>query len=53
MEDDDPRKKYKHRVVFQGKRVVDQNMDEAQFQDMGSAPATIEASKMCIMKGAV
>ena len=31
--------------------MVDQNMDEAQFQDMGSAPATIEASRMCIMKG--
>lgn len=26
-------------------------MDETQFQDMGSAPATIEASRMCIMKG--
>ena len=26
-------------------------MDEAQFQDMGSAPTTIEASRMCIMKG--
>ena len=51
LEDDDPRKKYKYRVVFQGNRVVDQNMDEAQFQDMGSAPATIEASRMCIMKG--
>lgn len=45
------RKKCKYRVVFQGNRVVDHNMDEAQFQDMGSAPATIEASRMCIMKG--
>ena len=36
LDDDDPRKKYKYRVVFQGNRVVDQNMDEAQFQDMGS-----------------
>ena len=26
-------------------------MDDAQFQDMGSAPATIEASRMCILKG--
>ena len=37
--------------MLQGNRVVDQNMDEAQFQDMGSAPATIEASRMCILKG--
>ena len=44
LEDGDPRKKYKYRVVFQGNRVVDQNMDEAQFQDMGSAPATIETN---------
>lgn len=39
LPDGDPRKKYKYRVVFQGNRVVDQNMDEAQFADMGSAPA--------------
>ena len=51
LDDDGPRKKYKHRLFCQGNRVVDQNMDEAQFQDMGSAPATIEASRMCIMKG--
>ena len=51
LEDGDPRKKYKYRVVFQGNRVVDQNMDEAQFQDMGSAPDTMEASRMCILKG--
>ena len=31
LPDDDIRKKYKYRVVFQGNRVVDQNMDEAQF----------------------
>ena len=51
LPDGDERKKYKYRVVFQGNRVVDQNMDEAQFQDLGSAPATIEASRACIMKG--
>ena len=51
LADDDPRKKYKYRVVFQGNKVVDQNMNEAQFQDLGSAPATIEASRMCILKG--
>lgn len=26
-------------------------MHEAQFADMGSAPAKIEASRMCILKG--
>ena len=50
LADDDERKKYKYRVVFQGNRVVDQNMNEAQFQDMGSAPATVEAARMCILK---
>ena len=53
LPDDDPRKKYKYRVVFQGNRVVDQNMDEEQFQDLGSAPATVEASRLCILKGLV
>ena len=53
LPDDDPRKKYKYRVVFQGNRVVDQNMDEAQFQDLGSAPATVEASRLCILKGLI
>ena len=44
------RKKYKYRVVFQSNRVVDQDM-KAQFQDMGSAPATIEAPRMCTLNG--
>ena len=26
-------------------------MNEAQFHDMGSAPATVEASRLCILKG--
>ena len=38
LPDGDSRKKYKYRVVFQGNRVVDQSMDEAQFQDMATAP---------------
>ena len=38
-------------MVFQGNRVIDQNMDEAQFQDLGSAPATVEASRLCFLKG--
>ena len=49
--DGDERKKYTYRVVLQVNRVVDQNMDEAQFQDLGSALATVEASRLCILKG--
>ena len=46
LADGDPRKKYKGRVVFQGNRVVNQNHEAALFEDLGSAPATIEASRM-------
>ena len=42
----DPRRKYKYRVVFQGNRVINQNWEAALFQDMGSSPATMEASKI-------
>eukprot|EP00974_Lingulodinium_polyedra_P110417 10678474-Lingulodinium_polyedra.AAC.1 len=45
-------RKYKYRVVFQGNRVVDQNYDAAIFQDLGSAPATIEASRAADAYGA-
>ena len=43
---DNPVRKFKGRVVFQGDRVVDQNYDAAMFQDLGSAPATMEAAKV-------
>ena len=36
---------YKGRVVFQGNRVVNQNWETAIFQDLGSAPATMEAGR--------
>ena len=39
--------KYKHRVVFQGNRVVTQNWTTACFQDLGSNPATLDAAKAC------
>ena len=42
----DEQRKFKGRVVFQGNRVIDQNYDAAMFQDLGSAPATMEASKI-------
>ena len=38
-------RKYKGRVVFQGNRVVNQNWEAAMFQDLGSAPATLEAGR--------
>ena len=43
---DDPRRKYKYRVVFGGDNVVDQSYEAAVFQDIGSSPATMTASKM-------
>ena len=36
---------YKFRYVFQGNRVTDQNYTTAMLQDLGSSPATMEASK--------
>ena len=48
---DDERRKYRCRVVFQGNRVVDQYWEKALFQDLGSAPATMEAARTCIMHG--
>ena len=38
-------RKYKGRSVFQGNRVFDQKGRTAIFEDLGSAPATIQASK--------
>ncbi len=43
----DVRRKFKGRVVFQGNQVKDENFEAAMFQEMGSAPATMEASKSC------
>lgn len=42
---DDPKRKYKGRVVFLGNRVQDENWAQALFQDLGSSPATMEAGK--------
>eukprot|EP00969_Alexandrium_andersonii_P068489 3021797-Alexandrium_andersonii.AAC.1 len=40
------KRKYKYHVVVQGNRVVDQNCDAAILQDLGSTPATLEASRI-------
>ena len=42
---DDPARKYKGRVVFQGNMVKDQDYADAEFENLGSSPATMEASK--------
>ena len=43
--------KYKYRYVFQGNRVRDQDYQAAMFQDLGSSPATQEASKCADFTG--
>ena len=53
LEDGDPGKKFKGRAVFQGDRVVNQNWEIALFQDLGSSPATLEASRACDAFGCV
>ena len=42
----DPNRKYKYRVVFQGNNVVDQDWSAAKLQDLGSTPASMELSKL-------
>ena len=39
------KRKFKGRVVFQGNRVTNQSWEAAIFQDLGSAPSTMDASK--------
>jgi hypothetical protein len=46
FEKGDPRRYYKHRVVFQGNNVKDQDWLVASFNEMSSAPATLEASRV-------
>ena len=47
------KRKFKGRVVFQGNRVINQNWDAAMFQDLGSCPASMEASKAADCYGSV
>ena len=41
----DPGRKFKYRVVFQGDQVVDEWWQAAQFEDLGSSPATLECAR--------
>ena len=47
----DPGRKMKYRVVFGGHQVVDEWTQAAQFDDLGSSPATLESSRACDMYG--
>lgn len=47
----DPRRKFKHRVVFGGNNVVTQSWEGAVFQDIGSSPATMTGSKFVDFHG--
>ena len=46
LPEDDPLRKYKGRVVFEGRNVKDQDNRWAIFQEITSCPATMEAGKM-------
>ena len=47
--ENDPRRYFKYRVVFQGNNVKDQNWAVALFNEMASTPATLESSRMADM----
>ena len=51
LEENDDRRKFKYRVVFQGNQVVDENWENAIFADAGAAPAMMEAARMIDMMG--
>jgi len=50
---DHPERKFKGRVVFQGNQVRDQTGDWALFEELSSAPATMEAGKAVDAYGCV
>ena len=43
LDADDPNRKFKGRVVFQGNNVKDENYDWALFAELGSSPCTMQA----------
>ena len=46
-----PGRRYKGRVVFQGNRVFDEWRYSALFQDLGSAPSTMDSARACDLVG--
>ena len=51
LDEDDPRRKYKGRVVYGGNRVWDEYGDAAMFEDVNSCPSTMEAAKSAYAYG--
>ena len=45
LDENDPNRKYKGRVVFDGSYVRDQDRNVALFQELSSCPATMQAGK--------
>ncbi len=45
LDENDERRKFKGRVVFDGSDVMDQDKNIALFQELSSSPATMEAGK--------
>ena len=51
LAEDDPLRKFKGRVVFQGNNVVNQSWETALFNDLGSSPAAMEGSRAADLFG--
>ena len=51
LKEGDPNRKCKGRVVCQGNRVVNQYWEAAMLEDLGSSPATLEASRVADIYG--
>ena len=47
LPDGDPDRKFKGRAVFQGNNVWNQNWEWAVFGELGSNPATMQATQVC------
>ena len=51
LDEGDPNRKFKGRVVFLGNQVVDEWNEVALFREMSSSPATMEAAKLIDLVG--
>ena len=52
LPDGHPNRKYKGRVVFLGNRVLNQDYDDAVFEELGNAPANLESGRLADAYGA-
>ena len=53
LDEDDPRRKFKARGVCLGNQMTDQSNEAAVFSDLGSSPASFEASRWADFYGSV